>query len=258
MENLILAEEHGSVYEITLNRPEKRNAITMDLWNQLDTALRQAYKSKTMKVLVIRGAGGSFCVGADIHAFGKLKEGYGADWEQKGRIIAYDMQLIVNRIQRLEVPTIAVIHGHCLGMGFELALACDFRIATTDAVFGMPETLIGLIPDVGGTTRLTRLVGPNRAKELIFTGKQITAKVAQDYGIVNQSCSAEDLTQAVSEWTRDLSKASSVAVGISKRIIDSMDDHMRGFDLEGWAQAQLYAGPDFRKAIQSFADRAPS
>ncbi|MCX6130038.1 MAG: enoyl-CoA hydratase/isomerase family protein, partial [Proteobacteria bacterium] len=221
-------------------------------------ALTQLSRLDDIRALVIRGEGPAFSVGADISAFLAMQENYGSTWMQKGRMIAHDMQAVVNRLQRLEIPSIAVIHGYCLGMGLELALACDFRIASDDARLGLPETLLGLIPDVGGTTRLTKLIGPTKAKELIFTGRQINAQTAEKLGIVSQVVSAAELPATITQWTNDLSKASGQAIGIAKRIIDGMDDSGRGFDLEGWAQTQLYASADFQKSLQTFAEKRSS
>lgn len=251
----LLIDCNGGIATFTFNRPEKRNAITIALWQEFDQRLRELGQRTDIRLLVIRGAGQSFCGGADLSAFTELKNSYGSDWMQKGRLVAYDMQAVLNRLQRFEVPSIAVIQRHCLGMGLELALACDLRICADDAVFGLPETLLGLVPDVGGTTRLTKLIGAPRAKELIFTGKQINAQRAEDFGLVHAVYPLAELDAGLATWTAALSKASPAAVGMAKRIIDSVDDLSRGLDLEGWAQTQLYSGPEFQAALQSFAKR---
>lgn len=251
----VITRQRGSIFEICLNRPDKRNAITLELWDEFDAALKLVQRQPEIRCVLIRGEGKSFSTGADIATFMTLKEFYGAGWVHKGRIIAASVQSVVNRLEKLEVPTVALLHGHCLGMGLELALACDFRIGSDEVKLGLPETRIGLIPDVGGTTRLTRLLGPTRAKEMILTGRSINATTALNYGLLSEMVPIEDLLAAGERWANELGQAAPLAVGLAKRVIDSLVEQDRGFDLEGWAQSQLYGTQDFHEALQSFAEK---
>ncbi len=254
----IVTIQRGSTFEIILNRPDKRNAISLELWHELDQVITQVQRTKGVRCVLLRGEGKAFSTGADVTTFMALKELYGEQWVHKGRIIAGSVQAVVNRLERIELPTIALLHGHCLGMGLELAMACDFRIGTDELKLGLPETRLGLIPDVGGTTRLTRLLGVTRAKEMILTGRSISASTALNYGLISEMVSVEDLLKTGDRWAHELSQAAPLAVGLAKRVIDGMSDLDRGFDLEGWAQSQLYATADFHEALQSFAEkRAP-
>ena len=162
---------------------------------------------------------------------------------------------MLTRLERLELPTIALLHGHCLGLAMELALACDFRIAAEGTKLGLPESRLGLIPDVGGTTRLTRLIGPARAKELIFTGRQIDASQAERWGIVNYVVPETELLSKGEELAAEISQAAPLAVGMAKRVIDGLADVDRGLMLEGWAQSQLFSTEDFMEGAQSFLMR---
>ena len=176
----------------------------------------------------------------------------GDNWPQRMRTITYDFQAVLNRLERLELPTIALLHGHCLGLAVELALACDVRLAAAGTKLGLPETRLGIIPDVGGTTRLTRLVGPGRAKELILTGKTITAEQAEQWGIVNAVVAAEELAPAGEALIAELKQAAPLAVGMAKRVIDGLADLDRGLQIEAWAQSQLFQSEDFQTAVQAF------
>jgi enoyl-CoA hydratase/carnithine racemase len=144
-----------------------------------------------------------------------------------------------------------------MGMGLELALACDIRIASDDTKFSLPETTLGLIPDVGGTTRLTRLIGPARAKELIFTGRIFDAVFAEGWGIVNYVVSPDQLQAKGEELAAEISKAAPLAVGAAKRIIDGLSDIERGLTLEAWAQHQLLNTEDFAEGMSAFMRRSP-
>ncbi|MCZ7673435.1 MAG: enoyl-CoA hydratase-related protein [Chloroflexi bacterium] len=146
---------------------------------------------------------------------------------------------------------------YCLGLALELALACDFRIAVHGALLGLPETRLGMIPDVGGTTRLTRLVGPSRAKELIFTGKQIEAAQAEAWGIVNYVVAEEELLAKGEALAAEINQGAPLAVGMAKRVIDGLSDVDRGLLLEGWAQSQLFNTADFMEGAQAFMMRRP-
>lgn len=251
----VLTRQKGSCFEIILNRPDKRNAISLELWDEFDAAIKSAQRLPGLRCVLIRGEGKSFSTGADVTTFMALKELYGSGWVHKGRIIAASVQSVVNRLEKLELPTIALLQGHCLGMGLELALACDFRIGSDELKLGLPETRLGLIPDVGGTTRLTRLLGPTRAKEMILTGRSINASTALNYGLLSEMVPLEDLENAGQRWAQELSQTAPLAVGLAKRVIDSVTEQDRGFELEGWAQSQLYGTQDFHEALQSFAEK---
>lgn len=258
MSELVRTERRDHLFEIILNRPEKRNAINLALFEQFEAAVALANRTPDIRAVLIRGEGKAFSAGVDVSSLLMLAEKYGSHWLQRMRGITDDFQRVLTRLERLELPTIALIHGHCLGLAMELALACDIRIATEGAKLGLPESRLGIIPDVGGTTRLTRLVGPARAKELIFTGRQIDAAAAESWGIVNAVVLAEALLERGEELAAEINQAAPLAVGMAKRVIDGLSDIDRGLMLEGWAQSQLFSTEDFMEGAQSFLMRRPA
>lgn len=257
MDELILAQQHDAVLEITMNRPDKRNAINAEMFRQFDAAVVQANRTPGLRAVVIKGAGPHFSAGIDVTNLLGLAESHGPHWQQRMRAITDEFQGVLTRLERLELPTIALLHGVCLGLAFELALACDIRLAAEGALLGLPETRLGIIPDVGGTTRLTRLVGPARAKELIFTGRQIDAATAEAWGIVNYVVAAEGLSARSEALIGEIQLAAPLAVGMAKRVIDGLADIDRGLMLEAWAQSQLFSTEDFLEGAQSFMMRRP-
>jgi len=257
MSDLIYTQQRDDIFEIVLNRPEKRNAINLEMMRGLDTAVQEANRTPDIRTVVIRGEGKVFSAGIDVSAFLDLANEFGPHWQSRSLSITEMFQVVLTRMERLAVPTIALLHGHCLGLALELALACDFRIAAAGTKLGLPETRLGLIPDVGGTTRLARLVGPSRAKELVFTGRQMDGETAVTWGIVNYVVPAAELAAKVDELAAEIRQAAPLAVGLAKRVIDGLDDIDRGLMLEGWAQAQLFSSDDFMEGIQSFMMKRP-
>jgi len=258
MSTLVRHERKGSLFEIILNRPEKRNAIDLDMYEQFGSAVTAAGQSDGLRALLIRGEGKAFSAGIDVMTFMQLPNNYGVNWLQKMRRITRDFQAVLNRLEELEIPVIALLHGHCLGLAMEIALACDIRLAAAGTMMGLPETRLGLIPDVGGTIRLVRLVGPARAKELIFTGRQIDAGMALEIGIVNYVVPEGELENKALELVSEIEQAAPLAVGMAKRVIDGFSNIERGLELEGWAQSQLIGTKDFTEAVQAFVEKRPA
>ncbi len=257
-ESLVLTEQRGTIFEISLNRPDKRNAINMPLYEQFAAAVAQASRAAGVRAVLVRGTGKVFSAGIDVSSFLTLPQKYGDNWTQHMRTITQDFQAVLTQLERLELPTIALLHGYCLGLALELALACDIRIAAEGTLLGLPETRLGIIPDVGGSTRLTRLIGPGRAKELIFTGRQIDAAWAERWGLVNHVVPASDLLPKGEELAAEIAQAAPLAVGMAKRVVDGLADIDRGLMLEGWAQSHLMASADFQEGVQAFLMRRPA
>lgn len=257
MSELVLTKQRETIFEIILNRPDKRNAMNAELVEALDTAVTTANRTPGIRAVIIRGEGKVFSAGIDVSNLLGLANKYGPHWQQRMRNITDDFQAVHTRLERLEVPTIALLHGYCLGLAMELALACDIRIAAEGTQMGLPETRLGIIPDVGGTTRLTRLVGPARAKELIFTGRHFDMAYAERWGIVNYVLPADQLMSKAEELAAEINQAAPLAVGMAKRVIDGLSDIDRGLMLEGWAQSQLMSSEDFLEGAQSFMMKRP-
>jgi enoyl-CoA hydratase/carnithine racemase len=257
MNSLIQTQQREDIFEITLNRPEKRNAINREMLAGLDTAVSQANRIPNLRAVLLRGEGAAFSAGIDVSALLGLAQEYGPHWQTRMHAITDEFQGVLTRLERLELPTIALLHGYCLGLALELALACDIRLAAEGTKLGLPETRLGIIPDVGGTTRLTRLVGPGRAKELIFTGRQFDADYAARWGIVNEVVAAEQLLPQAEALVAEIRQAAPLAVGMAKRVIDGLADIDRGLLLEGWAQSELFKTDDFMEGAQAFMMKRP-
>ncbi|KPL90545.1 enoyl-CoA hydratase/isomerase family protein [Herpetosiphon geysericola] len=251
MSGFVTTEQTGAIFRITINRPEKRNAISWQVGQDLRAAIDQAASASGVRVVVLSGAGPVFSAGIDLGDLLDLPNRYGEHWLRQMRTITDDWQALTTRIERLEIPTIAVLHGMGLGLGLEIALACDFRIAANGTKLALPETRLGIVPDVGGTTRLTRLVGVGRAKELIMTGRTFSAADAERWGVVNQVADAGSLDEVVQAFADELILAAPLAVGMAKRVIDGLFDVDRGLMLEGWAQSQLIRSADFSEGVQA-------
>ena len=257
MGDLVRTEQRGTIFEIILNRPDKRNAINAELFAEFDTAVQQANRSEGIRSVIIRGEGKAFSAGIDVSSLLGLAQKYGPHWQTRMRAITDEFQAVLTRLERLELPTIALLHGYCFGLAMELALACDIRIAAVDTKMGLLETRLGMIPDVGGTTRLVRLVGPARAKEIIFTGRQFEMNCAERWGIVNYVVPQEALMNKAEDLAEEISLSAPLAVGMAKRVIDGLSDIDRGLMLEGWAQSQLMSTEDFMEGAQSFMMKRP-
>jgi enoyl-CoA hydratase/carnithine racemase len=213
---LVITEQHGPVRHVVLNRPDKRNAINSDLIAELGDALRAAAADSASHCVVIRGAGLMFSSGMDLEALANLAEN--PDTLRAFRKVILD---VWNLCEEMAKPTICVIHGACIGGAMELALACDLRVMAKDAVIGMPETRIGLIPDVGGSSRLPQVVGLGRAKELVMTGKMINGDEAERIGLVNRTATIDKLGPETQQLIDELLACAPVAVGLAKRVMDA-------------------------------------
>jgi enoyl-CoA hydratase/carnithine racemase len=251
MANFVHVQKRDYLVEISLNRVEKRNALNWPMMLELEAAIDEASAVPGARAILIHGKGSGFSAGIDLMGFNEMVEVYGENWRDNLFPVTAGYQRIVNKFERSSVPTIALLHGYCLGLGFELALACDFRIIAEGTKLGLPETRIGLIPDVGGTTRLTRLVGPARAKELVMTGRNIDLDCAERWGIVNYVVPESDLLARGEALAAELAAAAPIAVSYAKRVIDGLADIDRGLQMEAWAQSHLMRTHDFEIGAQA-------
>lgn len=278
----IQLEPQDDIAILRINRPEALNAMNVDVISELSKMIDILAADDSIKAVVITGAGErSFCAGADISYMVNI------DPMQAERY-ATSAQDVINRIDRLEKPVIAAVNGFALGGGCELAMACDIRIASSNAKMGQPEVTIGIPPGWGGTQRLMRLVGPAKAKELIFTGKMIMADEAYHIGLVNKviSLGSDDKLppeapkgDAVKEKERaseiakilnkklmdecialakEIAKNSFVAVKVSKKLINSgMDTDLEtGLRLEIYGWALCFAHEDRQKMMSAFLNKS--
>jgi 2-oxoglutaroyl-CoA hydrolase len=236
------------VATITLDVPGKLNRVSLAARQQLVSAFGELGGDESVRVVVVTGAGGTFTAGGDIASF------LTAPVDEMSSL-AFN----VAAPERCPKPVIARIEGYCLGVGFELSLACDFRICSDDAKLGLPEIGLGMIPGSGGTQRLARLVGLSRAKDVIMRRKRITADDALAWGLVSEVVPAAELDDAVDRMVAELTALSSVALAMAKRVLNQVYDsplHV-GLELEGLAYGVLKSTDDFREGVESFVEKRP-
>ncbi|MEM3699448.1 MAG: enoyl-CoA hydratase-related protein [Candidatus Bathyarchaeia archaeon] len=210
----IIYEKSEGIATITLNRPEILNALSKEVIEEVLQALEDVKADENTRVVVLTGAGEkAFSAGADI----KAMKGMNA---LKAMELSLMGEKLCNALENLEKPVIAAMNGYALGGGLEVSMACDIRIASENARMGQTEINIGLIPGWGGTQRLTRLIGKTKAKELIFTGKIIDAKTAEQLGIVNMVVPADKLRDAVRQFALELASKAPVALKVAKALIN--------------------------------------
>jgi enoyl-CoA hydratase/carnithine racemase len=214
--SIVETEGRGAVRHIVLNRPEKRNAMNQELLRALGAELRAAAAEPSVHCVVLRGNGPVFSAGVDLN---ELMDSTG----QVGMLRPFrDVFLdCANICEEMAKPVVCQIHRTCVGGALEVALGCDLRVASSDASLGLPEVKFGIIPDVGGSTRLPAVVGLGRAKELIMTARTIGAEEAHRIGLVNRVVEPEQLEDATQALVDELLANSPVAVGRAKRVLDA-------------------------------------
>ncbi len=214
--SIVMTEDRGAVRHVVLNRPEKRNAMNQELLRELGGALRAAAEEDAVHCVLLRGAGPVFSAGVDLAELASFAGEPGVLRTFRGVFLE-----CANLCEAMTKPVVCQIHRACLGGALEVALGCDLRIASSDSQLGLPEVKFGIIPDVGGSTRLPAVVGLGRAKELIMTARSIDASEAERIGLVNRVVPAEELEQATQALVEELLANSHIAVGRAKRVIDA-------------------------------------
>ena len=237
---------------ITLNRPEKLNAINRKMINELMAVINRLENEPfdKVRVIVIKGAGRAFSAGADLTMFSEEEP-------TEAYLTSRMLQELTNKLEALNRPVIAMIHGYALGGGFELALACDLRIASEDAVLGLPEVTLGLMPGSGGVKRLVRLIGLGKAKELVLTGVRLTAREAEELGIVNKVVPLNELENEVKSIALKLAEEPPIALMIAKGILNiagegSMENVLTA---ESMGFGLLFSTMDSKEGIKAFLEK---
>lgn len=239
-------ERDNGVATITLDVPEKMNRVSYPARAQLAALFDELGEDDAIRVVVMGGAGGNFTAGGDIAGFLEVSP------EELSQL-AWN----VAAPERCPKPVIARIEGYCLGVGLELALACDFRVAAEDAKLGLPEIGLGMIPGSGGTQRLARLAGLGRAKDVIMRRKRISAAEAHAWGLLSEVVAAADLDDAVSRIVSELTTLSPLALAVAKRVLNEAHELplREGLELEGREYGYLRTTHDFREGVEAFVEK---
>jgi len=247
----ILYDKSDGIATITLNRPEALNAFSKEVVDEVLQALEDAKNDENVRVVVLTGAGEkAFSTGADIKAMKEMNA-------LKARELSLMGEKICCTLENLEKPVIAAINGYALGGGLETAMACDIRIASENARMGQTEINIGFIPGWGGTQRLTRLIGKTKAKELVFTGKMIDAKTAEQLGIVNLVAPADKFRETVRQFATELASKAPVAVKVAKAVINKGSelslDAALALEREGFST--VGSTEDLQEGVSAFIEK---
>lgn len=252
-EQVAVITEKG-IATVTLNRPDRYNALGGRIVDELGEVLEEMEKSGEVRVMILTGAGEkAFCSGVDL----KERAAMDADerWAHNRTLNAF-----AERLARLQAPTIAAVNGLAFGGGLEITLACDFRISVEDARFALPEVGIGIVPGAGGTQRLPRLVGPARAKELILTGRRISAEVALEMGLVSKVVPRDSLMEEARALAGEIAANSPLALAYAKAAVDLASETTieQGLRYETAAIHATLASEDYGIGLAAFAEkRAP-
>jgi len=251
-ENSVLFEVRDSVAYVTLNRPQAGNALDLEMAKELMEASLRCERDRTVRAVLLRGAGNNFCLGGDVKVFAAQDH-----LESYLREITTYLHLAVSRFARLDAPVIAAVRGAAAGGGFSLAIACDLVVAADSATFLMAYTKIGMAPDGGSTYFLPRLVGLKRAMELTLTNRVLSAREACEWGLVTEAAPAEKLSQRAEELARTLAQGPTEAFGSAKRLLhtgwnQSLETQM---ELESRAIAEAGGTADGKEGIKAFVEK---
>ncbi len=246
----VLIEKQGNVGVVTINRPEALNALNSQVLADLSAAIDAVEQDEEIYVMVLTGAGRSFVAGADI---GEMKDLNAVE----GKAFGNFGNSVFMKIENMKKPTIAAVNGFALGGGCELSMTCDIRIASEKAKFGQPETGLGITPGFGGTQRLPRIVGMSKAKELIFTAKNINAEEALRIGLVSQVVAPEALMDTAMELANAIAANAQIAVRQSKQAINRgmQCDIATGVAYEAEAFGLCFATEDQKDAMTAFVNK---
>jgi len=249
-QNILLAQNEA-IATITINRPNKLNALNKATLEELHEAIFDADENNSIRVIILTGSGDkAFVAGADISEFSNYDIEQGADLAKRGQ------DLVFNSIQNLKTPVIAAVNGFALGGGLELAMACHFRVASTNARMGLPEVSLGLIPGYGGTQRLGQIVGRGKAMEMIMSASMITADEALKYNLVNYVVAPEELLPFCEKLAGKICRNSSTAIAAAITAVNAnYEVGVNGFEIEIEQFGNCFGTPDFVKGTTAFLEK---
>lgn len=247
----ILSDYNNGITTITINRPNKLNALNKDTIQELHEAFDEANNDSDTKVIIITGSGEkAFVAGADISEFADF------DVKEGAKLAAQGQDLLFNFVEQLSTPVIAAVNGFALGGGLELAMACHFRVASSNAKMGLPETSLGVIPGYGGTQRLPQLVGKGRAMEMVMTAGMIDANQALSYGLVNHVVPQEELLELCKTLAAKITKNSTVAISAAIKAVNAnFKTGVNGYHTEITEFGNCFGTEDFKEGTTAFLEK---
>jgi enoyl-CoA hydratase len=249
MYETLSAEMSGSIYVITINRPEKLNALNKTVIREIGEAVAEVYENPLIRAAIITGAGNkAFAAGADISGFGGLTK-------EEGMALAKQGMDVFFKIENAPKPIVAAVNGFALGGGCELAMACHFRICSDSAKFGQPEINLGLIPGYGGTQRLTRYIGKGPALEAMLTGNLISAPIALQYGLVNHITAPEELIHKTKSILQQIISKAPLAIAKCITAVNASMNNVDGYALETELFGECFATEDMKEGTAAFLEK---
>ena len=253
-------EEH--IGFITLNTPEKRNALNPETWEALNKAIGMAEKDEEARVVLLQGEGKSFCSGLDLSPDNSLFPHITGSPSASQKMSLYraikKIQDIHTRLEQLTKPTIAVIHAHCLGAGLELALCCDIRLCSAETIFALPEAKLAIITDVGGLQRLSRAVGRGHAREIAFRGHRFNAQKARAINLVNDVYPEQEILRAKSlEMAEEIAANPPLAVQGAKEVFlyDEEVGLDQSLDYNAARSSMIMPSDDLSEAMSAYVEK---
>ncbi len=250
MYSTLLTSLDNGIFTVTINRPDKLNALNKDVFTDLDAVMNEVEANAEIKAVIITGAGAkAFVAGADISEFTGLNHSKGMELARRGQTIFF-------KIENCSKPVVATVNGFALGGGCELAMACHFRVASEGAKFGQPEVNLGLIPGYGGTQRLAQLIGKGRALELLMTANMIDAPTALQYGLVNHVVPAEELLPKTISILQTILTKAPFAVGQCISAVNAAYDSSRnGYEAELEGFGSCFTTEDMKEGATAFLEK---
>jgi len=259
---LVTYNREGHIGFITLNRPDRRNAMNTALWKDLDTAIGFAEEDEEARVIILRGNGKSFCAGIDLGPENELINAIGgtpgATQKTKFFKIIIETQEIHTRLERISKPTIAAIHGHCLGAGLELVICCDIRLCSDDTIFALPEVTLATITDVGGLQRLPKIIGRGHARELLFRGNRFNAERARSINLVNDVYNDKETLDAKAlEMAEEIAGNPPLAVQGTKEVLlfDEEINQDKSLRYNAARSSMILPSEDLFEAMTAFMEK---
>jgi enoyl-CoA hydratase len=251
--DLVLFERVGSAATIRLNRESKLNALNRVIFDALAIYLDEIARDQSCSVAILTGTGRAFCAGADIGEYWKGDRNAFREFQSRGRQLH-------DQIEKNPKPVIAAVNGFAFGGGFELALVCDLIVASERAQFGLPEPTLGLVPGGGGTQRLPRIVGQNRAKEILLTGRRLSALEAREWGIVTAVAPADQEISMALQLGEKIARQAPLAIQALKRLVnEGVNAPLEtALSYEQQALLSLYATDDGQEGINAFMEKRPA